>query len=139
MKNVNQTSQTSDQTSPNPLQILNATKILDTYYWIKQTTSFSSSVQESLSSLKAELRELKLSLMNEICEVPNSISDIKVNKDVHSEKVKNVSLLQIFQKIPILYCLKHIHTGKPTINSNQLIYYHQVAINYCNLLLKILY
>ena len=31
-----------------------------------------------------------------------------------------------------------MHTEKLTINQNQQIYYHQIAINYWNLLLKIL-
>ena len=52
---------------------------------IKQTTSFSNSFQESFSSLKAELCELKLSLKNEIGESRNSIRDIKAKKYVHSE------------------------------------------------------
>ena len=94
--NVDQTSQTSsDQTLPDLPQILNATNtpdakgketlpnsplllngILTPDTKIKQTTSFSNSFQESISSLKAELCELKLSLMNEIYEVRKSISDI---------------------------------------------------------------
>ena len=45
--------------------------------------------KESFSSLKAELCELKISLMNEICEVGNSIRDIKAKKDIHSEQVKD--------------------------------------------------
>ena len=53
---------------------------------IKQTTLFSNSFQESFSSLKAELCELKLSLKNEIGELRNSIRDIKAKKDVHSEQ-----------------------------------------------------
>ena len=53
---------------------------------IKQTTSFSNSFQESFSSLKAELCELKLSLKNEIGELRNSIRDIKAKRDVHSEQ-----------------------------------------------------
>ena len=53
---------------------------------IKQTTSFSNSFQESFSSLKAELCELKLSLKNEISELRNSIRDIKAKRDVHSEQ-----------------------------------------------------
>ena len=56
---------------------------------IKQTTSFSNSHQESFSSLKSELRELKLSLTNEICEIRNSIRDIKAKTDIHSEQVKD--------------------------------------------------
>ena len=82
MKNVDQTSQASpDQTLPDPPQIMNATKTPDTKgkdtspdsplllnniltpdTKIKQTTSFSNSFQESFSSLKAELCEIKLSL-----------------------------------------------------------------------------
>ena len=109
LRNVDQTSQTStDQTLPDPPQIMNATKTPDTEdketlpnspillndiltpdTKIKQTTSFSNSFQESFSLLKAELCELKLSLMNEICEVRNSIRDIKAKKDVHSEQVKD--------------------------------------------------
>ena len=108
-KNVNQTSQTSsDQTIPDPTQIMNATKTPDTEdietapnsplilndiltpdTKIKQTTSFSNSYQESFSSLKSELCELKLSLTNEICEIRNSIRDIKAKTDVHSEQVKD--------------------------------------------------
>ena len=53
------------------------------------TTSFSNSSQESFSLLKAELCELKLSLMNEICEARDSIRDIKAKKDVHSEQLKD--------------------------------------------------
>ena len=56
---------------------------------IKQTTSFSNSFQESFSLLKSELCELKLSLMNEICESRNSICDIIAKKDVQSEQVKD--------------------------------------------------
>ena len=109
LKNVDQTSQTSpDQTLPNPPQIVNATKTLDTEdketlpnsplilndnltpdTKIKQRTSFSNSFQESFSSLRSELYEFKLSLMNEICEVRNSIRDIKAKTDVHSEQVKD--------------------------------------------------
>ena len=43
--------------------------------------------------LKAELCELKLSIMDEICEGRNSISDIKSKKGVHSEQIKNNKLL----------------------------------------------
>ena len=109
LKNVDQTSQTSpDQTLANPPQIVNATKtpntvdketllnsplilsnILTPDTKIKQTTSFSNSFQESFSSLKSELCEFKLSLMNKICEVRNSIRDIKAKTDVHSEQVKD--------------------------------------------------
>ena len=109
LRNVDQTSQTStDQTLPDPPQIMNATKTPDTedkktlpnspillndiptpHTKIKQTTSFSNSFQESFSLLKAELCELKLSLMNEICEVRNSIRDIKAKKDVHREQLKD--------------------------------------------------
>ena len=80
LKNVDQTSQASpDQTSPDPPQTMNATKTPDTKgkdtspdsplllnniltpdTKIKQSTSFSNSFQESFSSLKAELCELKL-------------------------------------------------------------------------------
>ena len=56
---------------------------------IKRTTSFSNSYQESFSSLKSGLYELKLSLTNEICEIRNSIRDIKAKTDVHSEQVKD--------------------------------------------------
>ena len=82
MKNVDQISQTSsDQTIPDPTQIINATKtpvtedketvpnsppILNDIHTpdtkIKRTISFSNSFQESFSSLKSELCELKLSL-----------------------------------------------------------------------------
>ena len=106
MKNVDQTSQASpDQTLPDPPQIMNATKTPDTRgkdtspysplllnniltpdTKIKQTTSFSNSFQESFSSLKAELCELKISLKNEIGELRNSIRYIKAKTDVHSEK-----------------------------------------------------
>ena len=109
MRNVNQTSLTStDQTLPDPLQIMNATKTPDTEdketlpnspillndiltpnTKIKQTTSFSNSFQESFSLLKAELCELKLSLMNEICKLRNSILDIKAEKGVNSKQVKD--------------------------------------------------
>ena len=107
--NVNQTSQTStDKTLPDPPQIMNATKTPDTEdegtlpnssillnniltpgTETKQATPFSNSFQESFSLLKAELCELKLSLMNDICEVRNSIRDIKAKKDVHSKQVKD--------------------------------------------------
>ena len=109
LKNVDQTSQTSpDQTLPHPPQTVNATKtpntedkealpnsplilnyILIPDTKIKQTTSFSNSSQESFSSLKSELCGFKLSLMNEICELQNSIRDIKATTDVHSEQVKD--------------------------------------------------
>ena len=109
MNNVDQTSQTSyDQTLPDPLEIMNATKTLDTEdketladsplllndilfpdMKIKQTTSFSNSFQESFSVLKAELCELKLSLMNEIYDLRNSVRDMKAKKDGHSEQVKD--------------------------------------------------
>ena len=109
MRNVDQTSQTStDQTLPHPPQIMNATKTLDIEdketlpnsplllndiltpdTKIKQTTSFSNSFQESFSLLKAELCELKLFLINQICEVRNSIRDIKAKKDVHREQLKD--------------------------------------------------
>lgn len=56
---------------------------------MKQTTTFLSSFQKSLSLFNTELCVLKLSRMNEICEVRNSISDIKAKKGVHSEQVKN--------------------------------------------------
>ena len=109
-KNVDQTSKiSSDQTLPDALQIMNATKtpetegketlpdsplllndILTPDMKIKQTTSFSNSFQESFSSLKAELCELEPSLMNEICEVRNSICDIKAaKKDEHIEQLKD--------------------------------------------------
>ena len=100
LRNVDQTSQTStDQSLPDPQQIMNATKTPDTEdketllnspillnniltpdTKIKQTTSFLNCFQESLSLLKAEFCKLKLSLMNEICEVRNSILDIKAKK-----------------------------------------------------------
>ena len=102
--NIDQTSQTStDQTLPDPPQIMNATKTPDTEdketlpispmllnniltpdTKIKQTTSLSNSFQESFSLLKAESCELKLSLMNEICEVRNSIHDIKAKMFIAS-------------------------------------------------------
>ena len=75
------------ETLPNLPLLLN--DILTPDMRIKQTASFPSSFQESFSSLKAELYELKLSLMNEICEVRNSISNIKAKKDVHSKQVKD--------------------------------------------------
>ena len=94
----------TDQTLPDPTQIMNATKTPDTENVpnsplilndilipdtkIKQATSFSNYFQESFSSLKSELYELKLSLMNEICEIRNSIRDIKAKTDVHREQVK---------------------------------------------------
>ena len=100
--------ESSDQTIPHPTQVMNATKIPDTEdietapnsllilndiltpdTKIKQTTSFSNSYQGSVSSLKAELCELKISLTNEICEIRNSIRDIKAKTDVHSEQVKD--------------------------------------------------
>ena len=56
---------------------------------IKQTISFSNSFQESFSLLKAELCELKLFLINQICEVRNSTRDVKAKKDVHSEQLKD--------------------------------------------------
>ena len=94
---MDQTSQPStDQTLPDPPQIMNATKTLNTEdketlpnlplllnniltpdTKIKQTTSSSNSFQESFSLLEAELCELKLSLMNEICEVRDSIRHIR--------------------------------------------------------------
>ena len=109
LKNTNQTSQISpDQTLPNPPQIVNATKTLDTEdketlpnsplilndiltpdTKIKQRTSFSNSFQELFSSLRSELCEFKLSLMNEICEARNSIRDMKAKTDVHCEQVKD--------------------------------------------------
>ena len=84
LKNVDQTSQaSSDKTLPDPPQIMNTTKTPDTKdketlpdsplllnniltpdTKVKQTTSFSNSFKESFSLLKAELCELKLSLMN---------------------------------------------------------------------------
>ena len=109
MKNVDQISQTSsDQTIPDPTQIINATKtpvtedketvpnsppILNDIHTpdtkIKRTISFSNSFQESFCSLKSELWELKHSLMNEICEKWNSIRDIKAKTYVHREQVKD--------------------------------------------------
>ena len=106
LKNVDHTSQASpDQTLLDPPQKMNATKtpdikgidtspdsplllnnILTPGTKIKQTTSFSNSFQESFSSLKAELCELKISLKNEIGKLRNSIRDIKAKKDVHSEQ-----------------------------------------------------
>ena len=100
MKNVNQTPQaSSDRTLPDPPQIMNVTKTPDTEdketlrdsplllndiltpdTKIKQTASFSNSFQESFSLLKAKLCLLKLSLMNEICKIRNSIRDIKAKK-----------------------------------------------------------
>ena len=86
--NATKTSYTKDkETLPNSSLLLNG--ILTPDRKIKQTTSFSSSFQESFSSLKAELCELKLSLMNEICNVRNSIRNIKAKKDVPSEQVKD--------------------------------------------------
>ena len=103
--------------------------------------------------------------MNEICEVRNSIRDIKAKKDVHSEQVKdnkrrwnehkakktiiNYKLRisndlkipkanQILQKTVILYYLKNMHAENLTIIQNQQIYYHQVAISYWSLLLILL-
>ena len=70
-------------TSPDSPLLLNNILTPDTK--IKQTTLFSNSFQESFSSLKAELCQLKLSLKNEIDELRNSICAIKANKDVHSE------------------------------------------------------
>ena len=168
-RNVDQTSQTpSDQTLPDPPQIMNATKIPDTEdietlpnsppllndiltpdMKIKQTTSFSNSFQESFYSLKAELCELKLFLMNEICEVRNSIREqIKGNKRLFDEletkdnvikllidnfkqladsigKSNTVPLLQTldFSEAAILYCLKNMHTENFTINHNQQMHY----------------
>ena len=129
LRNVDQTSQTStDQTLPDPPQIMNATKTPDTEdketlpnspillndiltpdTKIKQTTSFSNSFQESFSLLKAELCELKLSLMNEICEVRNSIRDIKAKKDIHSEQVKDNKRLwdELGTKNTIIKLLTH--------------------------------
>ena len=108
LKNVDQISQISDQTLPHPPQIMNPTKtpetedketlhdyplllndILTSDTKIKQTTSFSNYFQGSFSSLKTELCELKLSLMNEISEVGNSVRVIKAKKDVHSNQVKD--------------------------------------------------
>ena len=83
LKNVDQTSQTSsDQTLPDPPQIMNATKTPDAEdketlpnsplmlkdivtpdTKIKQTTSFSNSFQQSFFSLKSELHELKRSFI----------------------------------------------------------------------------
>ena len=86
--NATKTPDTEDkETLPNSPLLLNDILTPDTK--IKQTTSFSNSFQESFSLLKAELCELKLSLMNEICEVRNSIRDIKATKDVHSKQVKD--------------------------------------------------
>ena len=122
LTNVDQTSQASpDQTLPDPPQIVNATKTPDTKgkdtshdsplllnniltpdTKIKQTTSFSNSFQESFSSLKAELFELKISLKNEIGELRNSIRDIKAKKDVHSEKSNENKRLWVNLKIRIL-------------------------------------
>ena len=53
----------------------------------KQTTSSSSSPQESFSLFKTELYELKISFMDELCEVGNSISDTETKKDLHSDQV----------------------------------------------------
>ena len=106
MKNVDQTSQTSfDKTSSDLPQILNASKfpdiedketlpnsslllngILIPETKLKQTTSVSSSFEELLCSLKAELCLLKFSLMNEICEVLNSISIMNAKKQVKDHK-----------------------------------------------------
>ena len=86
--NATKTPDTEDiETAPNSPLILNDILTPDTK--IKQTTSFSDSFQESFSSLKSELCELKLSLTNEICEKRNSICDIKAKTDVHSEQVKD--------------------------------------------------
>ena len=65
--NPTKTPDTEDkETLSNSLLLLNDILTPDTK--IKKTTYFSNSFQESFSSLKAELCELKLSLMNEICE-----------------------------------------------------------------------
>ena len=64
--NPTKTADTEDkETLSNSLLLLNDILTPDTK--IKKTTYFSNSFQKSFSSLKAELRELKLSLMNEIC------------------------------------------------------------------------
>ena len=129
LRNVDQTSQTStDQSLPDPLKIMNATKtphteaketlpnspvllnnILTPDTKIKQTFFFSDSSQESFSLLKAKLCELKLSLMNEICEVRNSIRDIKAKKDIHSEQVKDNKRLwdELGTKNTIIKLLTH--------------------------------
>ena len=106
MKHVGQTS--PDQTLLDPPQILNATKtpdikdketlpdaplllneVLTPDTKNKRATSSSSFFQESFSLLKAELYKLRLFVMDEFCEVRNSINDIKTKKDVHSEQVKD--------------------------------------------------
>ena len=122
LRNVDQTSQTSsDKTLRDPPQIMNATKTTDTEdketlsnsplllndiltpdKRIKQTTSFSNSCQESFSLLKAELCELKLSLLNDIRGVRNSIRDIKAKKDVYCEQVKDKKRLWDNLKLRIL-------------------------------------
>ena len=103
LKNVDQISQTSDQTLPHPPQIMNPTKTPDTEdketlhdyplllnhiltsdTKIKQTYSFSNYFQGLFSLLKTELCESKISLMNEIFEVQNRIHVIKAKKDVLS-------------------------------------------------------
>ena len=71
-------------TSPDSPLLLN--NILSPDTKIKQTTSFSNSFQESFSSLKAELCELKISLKNKIGELRNRIRDIKAKKDVHNKQ-----------------------------------------------------
>ena len=86
--NATKTPDTEDiETAPNSPLILSNILTPDTK--IKQTTSFSNSYQELFSSLESELRELKLSLTNEICEIRNSIRDIKAKTDIHSEQVKD--------------------------------------------------
>ena len=66
--NATKTADTEDEgILPNLPLLLNDVLTPDTK--IKQTTYFSNSFQESFSLLKAELCELKLSLMNEICVV----------------------------------------------------------------------
>ena len=118
-KNADQTSQTSsDQTLPDSPQIMNTTKTSDTKdkeamlnsplilndiftpdMKIKQTTTFSNSLQESFSSLKSELRKLKFSHMNEICEIWNSIREIKAKTDVNSELVKDSKRLWLWDEL----------------------------------------
>ena len=112
LRNVDQASQTStDQTLPDPPQIISANETLDVEdketspnsplllnhiltpdTKIKQTTSFSNSFHKSFSSLKAELCELKLSIINKIWNVRNSIRDIKAKGDVHSERTNDFGM-----------------------------------------------
>ena len=74
--NATKTPDTEDkETAPNLPLILNDILTPDTK--IKQAASFLNPFQELFSSLKSELCELKLSLMNENCKIRNSTRDIK--------------------------------------------------------------